>query len=176
MSTHCTIKVQDSAVSIFKHYDGYPDEMIPLLTKYIKEFDAKRGLGEPDMFLAYLIYRLKQDEFNEQMERNKNKKFKSTTTDATGYRLFADSEFQSEEYNYLIDDQGRIFCNGREMSKEEDGVLVEDANEDVISFTQQSFVDQVGCLEAAKRGGFTYDGFDWVIVQEGGDQVICRIK
>ena len=96
MTSHCTISIEGSEVSVFKPHDGYQENMIPLLKKIVSAFYKERGF-EPDMFLAYLVSELRND---------LQSQFKTPLK--TGLRLFSKSEFQKEDYNYYIDSEGKI--------------------------------------------------------------------
>ena len=44
MGTHCSIQVEGMPeVVLYKHYDGYPDEMQKPLEEFNKDFNDKRG-------------------------------------------------------------------------------------------------------------------------------------
>ena len=47
MATRANIKIMDHSPIIYKHSDGYPDWILPILTPYIEVFIKKRG---PDAY------------------------------------------------------------------------------------------------------------------------------
>lgn len=54
MSTRSQIKVKGSEVMIYKHSDGYPEGVIPVLKPILERFVAERG-NEPDYALAQIM-------------------------------------------------------------------------------------------------------------------------
>ena len=77
------------SVKLFRHWDGYPEAVLPELTKAVAEFFAVRG-HEPDMLMAYLT---------EQLRKNHG--------DMLGYRL-SDKIFSDVEYVYQVTLNGKI--------------------------------------------------------------------
>ena len=59
MSTRCQIHVKGSPILIYKHCDGYPEGVLPVLKPFAKEFakkKKKKKRGEdPDYCLAQII-------------------------------------------------------------------------------------------------------------------------
>ena len=65
MSTRCQIgfyragaKLDRYEALIYKHHDGYPEGVLPLLTKFCKEFQAARGLDDVEYAAAQYLYEL----------------------------------------------------------------------------------------------------------------------
>jgi hypothetical protein len=54
MATRSLITVKDTNIYIYKHWDGYPEHMMPWLEKFHSEFMAKRG-WDPEYMLAQLL-------------------------------------------------------------------------------------------------------------------------
>jgi hypothetical protein len=57
MSTRCQIRVEESAVLLYKHSDGYPKEVLPILLPFVANFMAKRG-PDPEYMSARLLQTL----------------------------------------------------------------------------------------------------------------------
>ena len=49
MSTRANIMVEGSNVVIYKHYDGYPEGVLPVLIPFLKDFHKDRGMDEEYM-------------------------------------------------------------------------------------------------------------------------------
>lgn len=58
MGTRCQIVVEGSKIKLYRHWDGYPEGVVPALQRIVAEFWLKRG-HEPDMFLAYLTEQMR---------------------------------------------------------------------------------------------------------------------
>ena len=54
MGTSAIIKIEGSAIKLYKHYDGDPKSTLPWLQKFNKEFTAKRG-NDPEYKVAQLV-------------------------------------------------------------------------------------------------------------------------
>lgn len=63
MSTRCQIGVYekkeddllDWKVLIYKHHDGYPEEVLPLIINFAQYFDERRGMEDWEYFAARLV-------------------------------------------------------------------------------------------------------------------------
>ena len=49
---------------IYRHWDGYPDGVLPEIMPILQDFDKNRGLSDIEYASAYLVARLKDDYFN----------------------------------------------------------------------------------------------------------------
>lgn len=66
MSTRCQIGIYENEdeellnpeVMLYKHFDGYPQEMMPLLVDHMKGEDNQRNIGDAEYFSAWLLYDL----------------------------------------------------------------------------------------------------------------------
>jgi hypothetical protein len=54
MATRSLITVEGTEVYIYKHWDGYPEHMMPWLEKFHSEFMEKRG-WDPEYMLGQLM-------------------------------------------------------------------------------------------------------------------------
>jgi len=72
MSTRCHIGfydeeskgLEDFEALIYRHYDGYPDGVLPDIIPILKDFDKNRGLGDTEYASAWLVAKLKDDYTN----------------------------------------------------------------------------------------------------------------
>jgi len=56
MSTPCVIVVEGNGdAGIYKHWDGYPEEMIPMLKMFIERFMDERGFMDESYLLARIL-------------------------------------------------------------------------------------------------------------------------
>jgi hypothetical protein len=73
MGTRSLIKVENKKYkeesTVYKHWDGYPENMIPLLSRFMDE----NGRGDVEYATANLILFLKLDEFFSNRERQLNR-------------------------------------------------------------------------------------------------------
>lgn len=58
-------KLKDFDALIYKHHDGYPEGMIPILKKTLKRFNDLRGLSDTEYAAAYFVAVGKSDEAKE---------------------------------------------------------------------------------------------------------------
>lgn len=49
---------------IYRHWDGYPEGMLPDIVPVLKDFDEHRGLGDTEYASAWLVKHLKDDYLN----------------------------------------------------------------------------------------------------------------
>jgi len=61
MSTRCQIEVSGEPVRLYKHSDGYPSGVMPILEKVVAEFELARGFFDG----PYLLARIGQRFMNE---------------------------------------------------------------------------------------------------------------
>lgn len=88
MGTRALIDIVGTGITIYQHYDGYPDHTLPRLERHLKDFKVKRN--DPDYFLAYLIFKLKEEQ--------------ETADKMTGFGLSTDSSISFDiEYKYTVD-------------------------------------------------------------------------
>lgn len=101
MATRSTIKIEGlKFAKLYKHWDGYPEAMMPFLTKFNEDFTktAVKGVDEPTYKLAQLIRateRLK-DEFN------------LDDSIDSGYAVVRFNEVERGEYEYVLKKDGSV--------------------------------------------------------------------
>jgi len=94
MGTRALILVEGSEVCIYRHWDGYPEAVLPELKPIVDGFFAKRG-NEPDMLLANIVCTMKNAHDDKLL----------------GYRLLTWEEAKPAidvEYCYLVRHDGSI--------------------------------------------------------------------
>ena len=82
MSTRCQIgfykkgekDLKKFQALIYKHSDGYPEGVLPILTPFLKEFNAKRGLNDIEYASAWCLHAIIQDHVLHNMEYMKERK------------------------------------------------------------------------------------------------------
>ena len=110
MSTRAQIKCKNSEdnIYIYKHSDGYPKGVLPVLEKFVHDFVKERGDDEP-YFLAQLIRHFAIADY----KREKNDHSSPYGTSGfLGWGLDC-KEHGDIEYLYEVDlKTGEIFING----------------------------------------------------------------
>lgn len=69
MSTRCQIAfykkdekdLNNFKALIYKHHDGYPEDILPSLYKILKPFNEERGVADIEYASAWLVSQLKED-------------------------------------------------------------------------------------------------------------------
>ena len=91
MSTPCVIVVEGNGnVGIYKHWDGYPEEMIPMLKKFIEIFMKERGYMDESYLLARILIWMGENDKS-----------------VTGYGII-DTTKSYYSYKYIIGKDGSI--------------------------------------------------------------------
>jgi hypothetical protein len=82
MATRCQIVFQDEErptkktklsephCIIYRHWDGYPDGVLPDIMPILEDFDKDRGLGDIEYASAWLVAKLKVDLLNIGISKN----------------------------------------------------------------------------------------------------------
>lgn len=121
MSTRSQIKLKNSTnnIHIYKHSDGYPEGVLPVLVPFVKDFMAERGYEE-DYILAQIVRRFAVVQHYENLKfREKYPQLKgSSDYEFLGWGL--DCEKHGDiQYLYEIDEKGAIYVNGKKLTKAE---------------------------------------------------------
>ena len=122
MSTRSQIKLKESTdnIHVYKHSDGYPEGVLPVLVPFVKEFMASRGYDECYL-LAQVVRRFAVTDYLDQKlfeERHPQLSPHDTTRDFLGWGL--DCEKHGDiDYLYEIDKTGAIFVNGKKLTEKE---------------------------------------------------------
>lgn len=94
MATRCTIKVEGvDFCKIYKHWDGYPDEMLKPLRKFNRNFEKNRP-GDPMYKFAQLL--------------RATPKLFDTGEEFTGWGIMEYSDSWGEEYEYTLMLNGKV--------------------------------------------------------------------
>jgi hypothetical protein len=96
MSTRCQIGIYDEKetplnkpnVLLYKHSDGYPEGVIPIIQPFLEDFSKKRGMDDVEYCSAWLLHALIQSHGR---------------TDYLGHGICGDRTFHGDiEYYYRI--------------------------------------------------------------------------
>lgn len=101
MSTRAQIKIKGYPVLIYKHSDGYPDGVLPIIEPYMKKFLDNRGIDK-EYAIARLMMRfgVVDKEHHEEMHRHDPDTFDNESF--IGYGL--STELHGDiEFLYIID-------------------------------------------------------------------------
>ena len=120
MSTRCQIKSKESDIHIYKHCDGYPSNILPVLMPFVKRFHAKRGCEDTAYLLCQIVRAFAVDDYTGEpsiiREKGDNENF-YYSGDYLGWGLDC-VEHCDIEYLYEIDDNGIVYCNKEEVTDE----------------------------------------------------------
>lgn len=97
MATRSTISLEGFKPILYKHWDGYPEAMLPWLKKFNAEFTQKRG-DDPHYKMAQL---LRSSVFM------KNE-FSLDESQTTGYGVFEKFKDIGQEYSYILMKDGSV--------------------------------------------------------------------
>jgi hypothetical protein len=121
MSTRAQIKLRTSdettnTIYIYKHSDGYPSDVLPVLVPFTQDFFKSRGVDQA-YFLCQLV---RAFAFRDAENAAKNpERFSFMTTGSYKYLGWGlDTCLHGDiDFLYEIDDSGKIFINNKEMSE-----------------------------------------------------------
>ena len=111
MSTNAVIRVDGLKVEIYKHWDGFPENTLPWLEKFNKEFASQRG-DDPNYKFAQLLRSSARD----------GEQFGLDASPFTGWGVFP-VETTHYDYLYILKADGTVKVVG------EDGEDIEGADE-----------------------------------------------
>ena len=98
MGTRCTIKIQGiTYAKVYKHWDGYPEHILPWLTAFNAEFAKERG-DDPQYKMAQLLRASCRDAAAFDLD---NSKF-------TGWGVVSYLADCGQEYEYLLKEDGSV--------------------------------------------------------------------
>ncbi len=107
MSTRAQIRIKgggEDGIYIYKHCDGYPEGVIPMLKPFVDQFQKERGCDDEAYLLAQIVRVFALDE----QER-------IVSGECTGWGVDR-VEHGDTEYLYEIDDVGNIYINGKRLT------------------------------------------------------------
>ncbi len=116
MSTRAIIRLQSNEVpiAIYKHSDGYPSEVIPVLAPFIKRFFKNRG-NDPQYLMAQIVRAFAVADYKYRLEDSDDPRSEDCNflygQDYTGWGL-VDYDHSDYSYRYEIGASGQISING----------------------------------------------------------------
>lgn len=120
MSTRSQIKYKDSAsnIYIYKHSDGYPEGVLPVLVPFVQEFFKHRGDDEA-YFLAQCVRRFAIEDAKRDAvfasQFPSDARF-AKTFEFLGWGLDCE-EHGDIEYLYEVDNKGNIYVNKKKLTR-----------------------------------------------------------
>lgn len=119
MSTRSQIRYRNSEnnILIYKHSDGYPSGVLPLLIPFVEDFFKSRGDDEC-YFLAQCIRHFAVEDFKRETEKDGDDSVFATPYRFLGWGLDC-AQHGDVDYLYEVDDKGNIFVNNKKLTKEE---------------------------------------------------------
>lgn len=98
MATRSTIKIEGiNFAKVYKHWDGYPEHMIPWLETFNKDFFDNRG-DDPEYKFAQLL------RFSKQYEE----RFGLDSSNHTGWGVIPLDSDVGEEFEYTLHADGTV--------------------------------------------------------------------
>jgi hypothetical protein len=96
MATPAIIKVEGiTFAQVYKHWDGYPENMLPWLTTFNEEFTKERGV-DPQYKFAQLLRSSTEERFG--LDDSK----------CTGYGVIPYSHTAGASFEYILKDDGTV--------------------------------------------------------------------
>lgn len=96
MATRATIKIEGiNFAKVYKHYDGYPKNMIPWLEDFNRNFTEKRG-DNPEFKFAQLL------------RSSTNPDYNLDPSTETGYGVIPYNNNAGAEYEYVLRTDGSV--------------------------------------------------------------------
>jgi len=124
MSTRSQIKLKNSPdnIHIYKHSDGYPSGVLPILVPFVREFMASRGYDEcyllAQCMRRFAVEDFKYDEMRQKENPDKYNGLARNVYEFLGWGLDCERH-EDIEYLYEIDEKGSIYVNGKKLTKNE---------------------------------------------------------
>lgn len=102
MATRSTIKIQGIYYAkVYKHFDGYPGNMMKWLIEFNHRFNQRRGHDAPYKFAQLLRYSSKY-----------GREFKLGEDEFTGWGVVPYNDQCGEEYEYILT-KDEVICKQR---------------------------------------------------------------
>jgi hypothetical protein len=119
MSTRCQIgiyktgdcPIDQPASLVYKHSDGYPEGVLPLLEPFLARFAAARRLEDTEYLVAWLLFEFMLDHRKWSDKYKKKNPSTGDTYSFTGFGICGDKAIHGDiEYYYRVDpDKVQIF-------------------------------------------------------------------
>lgn len=90
---------------IYKHWDGYPEEVLPILLPFLQMFQDKRGLDDTEYCSAWTLWHLISKQVNYNRQSLDSNEEDVTGIDCTGYGICKNMHGDISYY-YRVDPQG----------------------------------------------------------------------
>lgn len=118
MSTRCQIKMKNSEfnIYIYKHSDGYPEDVIPRLKAVVDIFIQQNRLDDESYFLAQCVRHMAMQDYKREQQDPwyiKNPE-RSSEYNYLGWGLDC-IRHDDIEYLYEVDTKGTIYINGKKL-------------------------------------------------------------
>jgi hypothetical protein len=112
MSTRCQIGIYETAdkktneydVLLYKHTDGYPEGVIPILEPIVKRFAKDRGISDTEYAAAWILYEFMEEHVKYNIEASKEYKHKpSDGKDFLSHGICGNKQLHGDiEYFYAV--------------------------------------------------------------------------
>jgi hypothetical protein len=117
MSTRCQIGIYETqgqdigkpSVLLYKHSDGYPDGVLPIIEPFLKDFKAKRGLDDFEYCAAWLLYSLMAEAMKQRAQYAKRNDKYPSILDYTGYGIGSVFYWDIEYYYRVHPNELRVY-------------------------------------------------------------------
>src|SRR6202522_599845 len=109
MGTRSLVKVEGLESALYKHWDGYPSNMLPWLTEFYSTFFDRRGFDD-----SYCLAQLIRSSVYLGVKHNID------PSTETGYGVVNATDKCGQEYTYELCENGNIKVNGKVAWKKGD--------------------------------------------------------
>ncbi len=111
MGTRATIKIKGYPVKLYLQYDGYPEDVLPIIKPLVTEFFQKRfhPSFDLDMLMAAIVRAFERNNLS-QIERNKRDKdfYFEHGSHFLSFRLHTGKDYEGCAFTYTINELGKI--------------------------------------------------------------------
>ena len=98
MATRCTIQIDGvNYAKVYKHWDGYPSNMLKWLTEFNRDFNTNRG-NDAEYKFAQLLRSSVRDEGKYALDDN----------EYTGWGVFPIDADLGQDYEYVLHGNGSV--------------------------------------------------------------------
>lgn len=121
MGTRAQIRIKGDVdgVHIYKHSDGYPEDVLKTLIPFVKDFHLNRGCGDSAYLLCQLVRTFAVRDY---IEQQNDDWYKENPEAAARYKYLGwglDCETHGDiDFLYEIDAEGNIYINGKKQTNE----------------------------------------------------------
>jgi len=101
MATRAVIKIEGvNFAQVYKHWDGYPEDMLPWLEEFNRRFLEKRGDDPTYKFAQLLRFSSKYAEY-----------YNLDNDEFTGWGVIPYNENAGADYEYILKKDGKVKVN-----------------------------------------------------------------